>query len=129
MCKHCWDDTESVHHKDFIQGAVDPEDFYDEVNYHQKKKDRKARPRRGCYANDFGAHVYVWTTELEPVGWAYSLNGSRVMSFYSVHGFHRMEAKVCVGCQKVIKRRYTEEFNKLAAKEGWYHASYGWRRY
>lgn len=42
MCKHCWGD-EPLHHKDYIRGGVDPEDFEKEVNYRPKKKKKNCK--------------------------------------------------------------------------------------
>jgi hypothetical protein len=122
MCKHCWDE-DGPHHKDFIRGGVTPEDF-EETNYQTRLKSNKKRPKkqRGCPENDFGPHVYVWIPMPHAYDW-----WDYDDDFYRHHGFHRREAKVCCGCGKKVKSRYTEEFQKLVNKKGWYNASYGYR--
>lgn len=127
MCRGCRMDPAEEERVYRRQGAVDAEDFDREVNYRPKKKKKAQRPR-GCPSNDYKEHVYIWTTELEPTGWyKVSWSEDRLATFYERHGFHRQEASVCVGCGRIAKRRYTEEFRKLVSKKGWYQASYGWR--
>lgn len=103
MCKHCWDDTESVHHKDFIRGWEEPDGFEKEVNYRPKPKKRKAtRTRPGCPGNDNKTHVYVFTTE-------YNIKDL----FYRYFGFHKYEKRFCAGCGKNgHKVRKTERYVK-----------------
>jgi len=106
------------------QGAVEVEDFDDEVRIRKSKKKAPKPRQRGCPGNDHGAHVYVWTTELEPTGYlVISWNQKKYPSFYKKHGFHRQEAYACVGCGTVKKRRYTEQMQKRIAKVGWYRAN------
>lgn len=128
MCSLCRMAPAEVERQYRRQGAVDENDF-EEVNYHPKKKDKPPRVR-GCPGNDHKEHVYIWTTELEPTGW-YTVSWSEDIkpTFHERHGFYRQEARVCVGCGRVSKRRYTEEFSKLVSKKGWYQANYGWRRW
>ena len=106
MCKHCWDEG-GPHHKDFIRGGVDPEDFEKEVNYHPKqKKSKKAKKYPGCPGNDKGPHIYVWTTE-----------HNKSTLFLDYFGFHRYEQKVCCGCGHMDRRRKTPEYEERNAKE------------
>jgi len=123
---HGWSGEEDDH-ADFLHGGVDPSDF-DETMPHRKKRGKK-RPikKRGCPENDFGPHIYVWTTESFRKGdgsfddwlWQYEKD------FWDKNGFHRREYKTCAGCKKRAGSRYTEEFAKRVQKMGWYKANYG----
>jgi hypothetical protein len=121
-CNCSWCDTRA--YRDFRQDHGS--DGFEETKYRKtggKKKPRHVRV--GCPGNDGKAHVYVWTSENEETGTYRSPWSDRIIkSFYAKHGYHRMEAKTCVGCGKVAKKRYTEEFQKRVAKYGWYQASY-----
>jgi hypothetical protein len=70
--------------------------------------------------NNWGPHVYVWTTEHR---WLFMWD--RENEFYSKHGFYRREHLTCCGCGKVARSRNTKEFAKLLARVGWYQANYG----
>jgi len=90
------------------QGAVEIEDFDDEVKfrkpgkgYSYRSKKRLRTPARGCEANNNKAHVWVWTTEKEITD-----------IFFKHFGFHKKESRVCCGCGKVDKTRETEEYMK-----------------
>lgn len=103
MCKHCWDWNEGVHHKDWVRGYEEPEDFEKEVNYKPKKKD-KAGPKKkpGCPGNEGKSHVYVYTTE-------YNIEDL----FFLYFGFHKTEKRICAGCGKSgYKTRVTERYRK-----------------
>lgn len=91
MCSHCWDEG-GPHHKDFIRGAVEPDDFEKEVNYKPKAKKSKSVSKRnypGCPGNEGKAHVYVWTTEYEVKDF-----------FYDYYGFYKNQSRICAGCGK-----------------------------
>lgn len=45
---HDWDKGEGPDHADFVHGAVDPDDFYKEVNYRPRKK------KKGCKKSSKG---------------------------------------------------------------------------
>lgn len=107
MCKACYSTPQwnEIHYK--RQGAVDPDDFYKEVNYRPKAKAKKAKKRYpGCPGNDKGPHVYMWTTEK-----------NREDLFFDYYGFHKHEKKVCVGCGHVDKSRTTAEYDERNSKE------------
>lgn len=108
MCKHCWDAGESEHHKDFIQGAVDPDDGWVEVNYQArpKSKNKKKKTRPGCSGNEYGPHIYVWTTEREFRDF-----------FYDYFGFPKYQHKVCVGCGKTNGSKHSDEYMKVKERK------------
>jgi hypothetical protein len=101
--------------------------FWDEdelVDYVRVRKKNKKRPKkkRGCPGNDFGPHVYVWQPMISLYSWWPEAGPD---PFFAKHGFHRREEKVCCGCPKRDGFRYTEQFQKLINKKGWYTANYG----
>lgn len=106
MCKHCWGDTESEHHKDWIRGGVDADHGEAEVNYKPKKKKPGASKKKypGCPGNEGKAHVYVWTTEKNEED-----------LFFRYYGFYRSEYKICAGCGHKDASRLSEKY--LARKE------------
>ena len=115
---HGWS-REPDTHADFQHNGVDVDDFFIDMP-HRKKSTKKSKRFRGCPANDGKAHVYVWTTE--------STNDWTRMyekEFFDKRGFHRREFKVCCGCGKQNKFRYTEQMQKLISRKGWYQANYG----
>ena len=123
---HGWDGEDDPH-ADFLHGGVDLSDFEDEVR-HRKKRGKTAykKKKRGCPGNDFGPHIYVWTTEyFRRDGsfdeWTFQYE----KDFWDRNGFNRREYKTCVGCLQRVKSRYTEQFAKRVAKMGWYRATYG----
>lgn len=118
MCKHCWDDTESVHHKDFIRGWSD--DGFDETP-HKKKSKGKPKKKRGCPENNYKEHVYVWVPAPRIYDWLDGVDDD----FFKRRGFYRSEVEVCCGCGNRRRSRYTEEFQKLINEKGWYRATYG----
>jgi len=110
MCKHCWDDTETDHHKDFIRGGVPIDDFEKEVNYQKniKKKNKKTREksRPGCPGNEYKAHVYVWTTEYESNDF-----------FSDYYGFPRTQHRICAGCGKSNGSKPSDEYMKIKERK------------
>ena len=118
---------------DWCLGGVGRRDFkadkgdgYEETR-HRKTGKKKARSKRvGCPGNDGKAHVYVWTSEGEYTGWVRNPYSGKVSkSFYLENGFFQREYKKCAGCGKTAGSRYTEQFQKLINKVGWYRAMYG----
>ncbi len=90
MCSTCKLDPAENKQKLARQGAVDVDDFYDEVNYHPKAK-KKVRKRNRCPGNETGQHVFVWTVETEC---------DDCLLFYKYFGFYKYEYRVCCGCQR-----------------------------
>jgi len=107
MCKHCLD-YDDPHHKDFIRGGVDPEDFDKEVNYQTnlKKKNKKVKTRPGCPGNDYKAHVYVWTTENEYRDF-----------FCDYFGFPKYQHNICAGCGKRNGTKCSDQYMKVKERE------------
>lgn len=99
MCKHCWGDDRSVHHKDWIRGWAD--DGYEETRHRASAKSKTKKKYPGCPGNDRGPHVYVWTTEK-----------NHDSLFFDFYGFHKYEKMVCAGCGNVNKIATTEEYRK-----------------
>lgn len=122
MCKACKMDPREMRTFYERQGAVEVEDFDDEIRYsHPPRKNKKKQPKkRGCPGNDFGPHVYVWMPSLYKYSWSNDRD-----SFFFKHGFHRNEVQVCCGCEKRNKYRYTAEMQKRINRLGWYKANYG----
>lgn len=117
MCRCCKMDPRDVAIMRLRQGAIPIEDFDEEVTYRhpkRRKKKEKVKTRPGCPANEFKAHVYVWTTETEYRDF-----------FYDYFGFPKGQSKVCVGCGKrngskpsdEYMRRKEREWAKLATPE------------
>jgi hypothetical protein len=111
-------------------GAEDA--FWDEdelVDYQKAgtKKKRSKKPKKvGCPGNEGKGHVYVWTTEFEPTGWQFSWAGNKKYpSFHAKNGYHRMERKVCAGCNKGGGYRYTDMYYKAVLKHGYWKVNYG----
>ena len=96
---------------------------WEETPYRPRRK-KETPKKRGCPENDFGPHIYVWTT-LATNSWSQFLEEND--SFFGRHGFRRREYKVCCGCGKQQSSRYTEEMQKRITKLGWYEANYGKR--
>jgi hypothetical protein len=103
MCWDCYDHPKGDPYKIFTQGGVPVEDFDDEVRYrHAPRKNKAKKPKaKGCPANDFKAHVYVWVTE------------THYYSRYNGYGFYEdktrpytVDCKTCCGCGKIATRRY-----------------------
>jgi hypothetical protein len=114
MCWDCNNNDKGDPYKNFRRGGVEVSDF-DEVPYRhppRKKKKKKEKTRPGCPGNDFGPHVYVWTTErAEP-------------DFFSdYYGFSRVQRNCCVGCDKTNGRKASDEYEKIKARK--YKALYG----
>lgn len=104
MCYECYGYGEKPSVR---RQMVEVEDFYEEVNYQPKKKDKRGVKRYpGCPENNRGPHVYAWTTEF---------NGPSL--FFDYFGFHKRERKVCVGCLHEDARRFTEEYNNRNERE------------
>lgn len=124
---HGWD-GEKDNHADFVHGGVDPSDFEDEVRHRKKRGKARPKKKRGCPENDFGPHVYVWTTEyFRSDGGFDDWIHHYEKDFWDRNGFNRREYKTCVGCLQRVKSRYTEEMKKRIAKMGWHKANYGER--
>lgn len=88
------------------QGAVPIEDFDEEIRYRKPgrgngygRNRKRVRENRGCPANDFKGHVWVWTSEREVTD-----------IFFKHFGFHKRESRICCGCGKVSKTRESEEY-------------------
>lgn len=120
---HGWD-HDADNHADFKHNGVDPSDFDEEVMPYRKKrgKSRAKKEKRGCPENNFGPHIYVWVPSTLMYEWWPEAGHD---NFYDKHGFFRREVKTCCGCDKRAGSRYTEEFQKLISKLGWYKANYG----
>lgn len=99
------------------QGAVEIEDFDEEIRYRKptggspwggwnKKKPRK-KTRPGCPENNFGPHLFVWTTELE----------SEKTIFFQFFGFHKYHREVCCGCKKQRGTEESERYTKRKDRE------------
>lgn len=108
MCSSCKMDPSEMKVFYARQGAVEIEDFDDEVRfrppgkgYSYNRRTKKARPPKGCPANNGKAHVWVWTSEYEETD-----------IFYKHFGFHKKETKVCCGCLLKTKVRETERYMK-----------------
>lgn len=119
--RHGWGSDDNRGHADFVHGGVAPEDFEESFTGHPKRRQKrvKAPRQRGCSGNDFGPHVYVWTTESDEWSWDYDED------FFKRNGYYRREYKTCCGCGKIANSRWTEEMAKAIAKRGWYSANYG----
>lgn len=95
------------------EGALD-DAYWDEdelVDYphraKKKKKRKRSKTRPGCIGNDYGPHIYVWTTEFE--------NTRDV--FYSYYGYFKYESRICCGCRKKNGRQKTEKYEKKKHRE------------
>lgn len=108
MCKACKMDPSEVQKMQQRQGAVEPEDFYEEVNYQQrlKKKNKRVRNYPGCPGNDGKAHVYVWTTETVPT-----------TLFEDYYGFPKYQRHVCAGCGKAKGYKLSDEYMKVKERK------------
>lgn len=111
MCSGCKMDDKDVQVMYARQGAVEVSDFDEEPryrkvttgkrwNYNKKKPRKKTRP--GCPENNFGPHLFVWTTELE----------SEKTLFFKFYGFHKYQREVCCGCGKRRNSELTERYIK-----------------
>lgn len=98
--------------RDFRHSA---EGGYEETPHHKAGKSKKKKVPRGCPGNDNKGHVYVWTVDPGDLD-------ERTKLFYMSGGVYRREWEICVGCARVKRSRYTEEFQKLVTKYGWYGA-------
>lgn len=111
MCRDC--DYGYEKETDFRRGKVDVDDFYKEVNYQTRLKGRtgyrvkfRDKTRPGCPGNNFGPHIYVWTTE------------GQTSSFFSdYYGFYKYEFRICCGCGKKTKSRLSEPYLKIKARK------------
>lgn len=115
MCDCC----SSKSHKDFIRGGVEADDFDKEVNYQTRIKGRgfkgrkKEKTRPGCPENNYGPHIYVWTTEFEEED-----------LFFKHYGYHKREREFCAGCGKRRHgSRVTERYEKVRKRK--YEKMYG----
>lgn len=116
MCKGCKMDPREMAKFRERQGAVDVDDFYKEVNYQTRMKGRggmtwgRASKRRknkaGCPSNNYGPHIYVWTTE-----------GQEDNFFSDYYGFFKYEYETCCGCGKTRKSRKSEQYEKVKARK------------
>lgn len=123
MCWDCNDNPKGDPYKNYIRGGVEIDDFEKEVNYQTRLKGRsgyrrkfkKEKTRPGCPENNFGPHIYVWTSEF--------ISDDRDF-FFRVFGWHKWEEKVCAGCEKTGRpSRLTERYAKV--KERKYTKMYG----
>ena len=111
MCSCCYSDPswDEIHYR--RQGAVDVEDFEDEIPYrHPPRKRKKSKPRsqtrRPCPESEDGKHVYVWVPYISDYT-------PRDRVFLDYFGYARREVQTCCGClaQKGYGRetdRYTQ---------------------
>lgn len=120
MCWDCNNNPKGDPHKNYVRGGVEIDDFDKEVNYQTRLKGRsgnlrykKEKPRPGCPENNYGPHVYVWTTEFEEE------------DLFSKHyGYHKREREFCAGCGKNRYRsRVTERYEKVRKRK--YEKMYG----
>lgn len=111
MCWDCYANKGGDPYKNFRQGKVEVSDFDDEIpykkphsgtqwNWNKKKPRKKTRP--GCPENNFGPHLFVWTTELE----------SEKTIFFRYFGFHKYHREVCCGCGKMRGSAESEHYMK-----------------
>jgi len=121
MCWDCYDNPKGDPYKNYIRGGVEIDDFDKEVNYQtrlkkkRKKKTEKVKNRPGCPENDYGPHVYVWTSE------TYNSENSL---FVRVFGWSKWEEKICCGCRKrANKHRLTDRYEKVKKRK--YEKAYG----
>jgi hypothetical protein len=119
MCRDC---TERKQRQDDILNSVEDQMDPPRVR-HPKRRKKKDRGPRGCMGNEWGPHIYVWTTEY-PSRWSWMGDDE----FYNAHGFYHREYYTCVGCGKYTRSRETKEFARLKTRVGWYQAMYGHRR-
>lgn len=114
----CWDcnNYKVDPYKQFRQGGVEVEDFDDEIRYRKvphkarfewnnravRRAKQKPKTRAGCPENNYKAHLYVWTTELE----------SEKTLFFRYFGFHKYQREVCCGCGKRRNTENTERYIK-----------------
>jgi len=100
------DKFEDNTYKDMRRGATE-DAFWDEkelVDHRRKGGKKPKKTRAGCPANDYKAHVYVWTTETDDT--------FRSL-FQRYFGFYKYEYKICCGCRKRGKGyRLTEQYRK-----------------
>lgn len=119
----------AVDRRDYRGGAVGEEDFSDEFRHKKKSARDKSKKKRGCPENEFGPHIYVWTTEPELTGYFIGWSGKRIASFHEENGFFRREHKICCGCGKKLKSRYTEEMEnylKSGRRPSFYWEEWVW---
>lgn len=113
MCSSCKMDPHEEKRFRYRQGAVDVDDFYIEVNYQTrmkgrgfKRKNEKPKTRPGCPENDFGPHVYVWTTE-----------GQIEDLFFRYFGFHKYQRRICAGCGKMDGTKHSDAYHERNERE------------
>lgn len=107
MCWDCGDYPKGDPHKNYVRGGVDPDDFYKEVDYRlakPKPKRKKKKTRPGCRENDFGPHIYVWTSEYVTEDDSF---------FFAVFGWHKWEDQRCAGCGKHKESKKTERYETI----------------
>lgn len=97
MCKACKLDPKEVQRRYQRQGAVEVDDFEDEVPHRSSKK-KKPKPRRkGCPENNGKGHVYIWEEVVETYqAWWGSVKPRE----------YRYKQKICCGCLHVNNRVY-----------------------
>lgn len=108
MCKACKMDPSDMARYRTRQGALDVEDFEKEVNYRPsaKAKKTKGKTRPGCPGNEYGPHVYVWTSEREMDS-----------LFYRYFGWHKYQSHICAGCGKKDRSKYSDKYEARKKKE------------
>ena len=105
---HDWDHP-GPNHADFIHGGVGVNDFDETFRYKKVKKvkkPKKPRTRPGCPADNYGPHVFVWTSE-----------GVSKNIFFDHYGYHKWEHETCAGCKKRRNARLTERYMKVKERK------------
>lgn len=111
MCKACKMDPLEAKRMQVRQGAVDPEDFYEETDYRKPAKTKKRDYY--CPENDGKRHITAWVPLIDDLG---------AKIFHEYYGFWKYEEKVCVGCGKRYTRRVSDDYMqhfKLPTRPRW----------
>lgn len=119
MCKSCYSDPawDEIHYR--RQGAVDAEDFDEELRYrHPKRRKKKSRKRsdtrNACPVAEDGKHVYVWDGYI-PMYASYYEDDK---TFYEHFGYYMKEVKTCAGCLATTgSYRYSERYLKTKERK------------